>query len=107
MLMIDPVVEELITLSEAARFCPRRRRGRKPHVSTVYRWATRGSHGILLETLRTPGGLCTTKEALQRFFSQLTSSTALSFHRASFCKSTMSEMHHVAVEKELDRRFRI
>ena len=31
---IDPFAEELLTLSEAARFCPRHRQGKKPHSST-------------------------------------------------------------------------
>ena len=105
--MIDPLVEELLTLSEAARFCPRRRRGRKPHVSTVYRWATRGSHGCVLDTLRTPGGLCTTKEALRRFFSQLTGGKPSHFHQGSCLRGAPDEMHHVAVEEELKRRFRV
>ena len=69
--MIDPVKEELLTFSQAAAYCPRRRQGRKPHVSTLQRWATRGCRGVVLETLRTPSGRCTTAQAIQRFFDRL------------------------------------
>jgi len=61
----------LIPLTEATRYCPRRRQGRKPHRTTLYRWATRGYRGIYLETLETPGGLFTSKEAMERFYQRL------------------------------------
>jgi hypothetical protein len=65
---IDVSKERVVSFREAARdFCPRRRHGRKPHVSTFYRWAARG-----LETIRVGGQLCTSVEALQRFFDRHT-----------------------------------
>ena len=73
--MIDIKDEEVLTLKDAAAILPRRRRGRKPHISTIYRWATRGLKGLRLETLQIGGTLCTSVEALQRFFEQLTRST--------------------------------
>jgi hypothetical protein len=36
--MIDSQSEHIITLSQAANELPRRQRGRKTHVSTLYRW---------------------------------------------------------------------
>ena len=60
---IDIQSERLITFRDAAKLCPGRRRGRKPHVSTFYRWAAMG-----LETIRVGGQVCTSVEALQRFF---------------------------------------
>ena len=99
---IDPLSEELLTLSQAARFCPRRRQGKKPHLSTLYRWATRGSRGVMLETLQTPGGLCTSKEGLRRFFNQLTE-TAPAASQA--CRPTPDGRRHKAVERELKARF--
>ena len=71
--MIDLQAETVLTLADAARYVPRRRRGRKVHVSTLYRWAQRGIRGIKLETLRLGGGLVTSVEALQRFAERLTS----------------------------------
>ena len=56
----------------AAARLPCRRAGKRPHVATVYRWAKRGLRGVVLETLQVGGTLCTSHEALQRFFEALT-----------------------------------
>jgi hypothetical protein len=69
--MIDSASETLISLTDAARSLPRRRRGRKTHVSTVYRWTVSGVHGITLEWLQCGGTRCTSREAMQRFFEAL------------------------------------
>lgn len=74
--MIDIARERLYPLSRIAKRVPRRRRGRKCATSTLYRWATRGLRGgIRLETLRVGGSLCTSMEALQRFFARLSMSS--------------------------------
>src|SRR5689334_10653496 len=72
MLVIDSTQETVITFSQAADELPRRRRGRKCHVSTLYRWATIGCRGVRLESIQVGGTLCTSREALQRFFEALT-----------------------------------
>jgi hypothetical protein len=72
--MIDSTTETLISLTEAAKTVPRRRRGRKTHLSTLYRWATIGVRGIVLETLQCGGSRVTSREALQRFFERLSES---------------------------------
>ena len=69
--MIDLTKEELLTLKDACQLLPRRRRGRKPSFSTIWRWALHGARGVRLETLRCGGTLCTSREALQRFFDKL------------------------------------
>src|SRR4051812_43788931 len=71
--MIDIRQETIFSLADAARlpFLPQRRRGKRPHVATLYRWAQRGIRGIRLETIRVGGTLCTSAEAIQRFFQQL------------------------------------
>jgi hypothetical protein len=69
--MIDSTTETLISLTEAAQTVPRRRRGRKTHLSTIYRWATTGVHGVVLETLQCGGSRVTSREAMQRFFERL------------------------------------
>jgi len=69
--MIDLAKEELITLKDICQVLPRRRRGRKPAFSTVWRWSLHGVRGVKLETLRVGGTLCTSREAVQRFFEQL------------------------------------
>jgi hypothetical protein len=70
--VIDSTTEEVIPLTEAANRLPRRRRGRKAHVSTLYRWAQAGCRGVRLETIQIGGTCCTSAEALQRFFETLT-----------------------------------
>jgi hypothetical protein len=69
--MIDSSIETLIPLTQAASELPRRRRGRKTHVSTLYRWATVGCRGVILETIQVGATRCTSREALQRFFERL------------------------------------
>ena len=69
--MIDTTLEKPITLTQAAAELPCRRAGRKTHVSTLYRWALAGCRGVVLETIQVGGTLCTTREALQRFFERL------------------------------------
>src|SRR5437763_6223445 len=70
---IDIATEEILTLAQAAATLPRRRRGRKTHVSTLYRWTMVGCRGIRLETIQIGGTRCTSREALQRFFERLSS----------------------------------
>jgi hypothetical protein len=65
--------ETVISLADAAQLLPRRRRGRKIHVSTFYRWTTVGCRGVVLETIQIGGTRCTSREALQRFFERLSS----------------------------------
>jgi hypothetical protein len=96
--------EGLITLTQATRYCPRRRPGRKVHTSTVYRWAIQGCRGIHLDVIDTPGGLCTSVPALQRFFDRLTAARNLPRQQPQTC---CSDEQHVAIEAELKRRFNI
>lgn len=63
---------KFITLQEAAKLFPSRRRDRPVHVSAVYRWALHGARGIKLKTWRTPGGRVTTPEAVREFVEALT-----------------------------------
>ena len=69
--MIDTTVETLQPLAQAAHELPRRRGGRKTHISTLYRWATAGCRGVILETIQIGATRCTSREALQRFFERL------------------------------------
>lgn len=58
---IDVLKDELIGMDAVAALLPQ-----KPHVATVYRWATRGLNGVVLETVFTRPRF-TTVEAVQRF----------------------------------------
>jgi len=68
---VDLAHEELLTLAEAARALPRLRNERKVHVSTLYRWISRGVRGVRLEAVRLGRTLVTSREALQRFAERL------------------------------------
>jgi len=64
---IDPLNEELLTMSEAARLLPKRRGGSRVAITTLWRWRTRGSKGVHLATVRVGGCVYTSREALTAF----------------------------------------
>jgi hypothetical protein len=70
--MIDVSSEHVISLADAARLLPARRAGKRPHVSCIYRWTTTGCRGVVLEKVQIGATRCTSREALERFFSALT-----------------------------------
>lgn len=70
--MIDLETETLLTFSQAAAEQPCRREGKRVSTVTLWRWSTRGSGGVILETLQTPSGRVTSREAVARFFLALT-----------------------------------
>lgn len=67
------LTEKLIPLKAVADIVPGNVRGKKIAHSTVWRWAARGVDGVVLETLNAPGGRVTSREAVQRFLTALTS----------------------------------
>jgi hypothetical protein len=75
--LLDVIKETVITFQEATEIMPRRRRGRKPHISTLYRWSTSGCRGVVLDTVQVGATRCTSREALQRFFENLTISSRI------------------------------
>jgi len=101
---IDPSTETLISLTEAAKLLPRRRGGRKPHVSTLYRWSIGGCKGVILETIQVGGTRCTSRPALARFFRRLTeragtapTSPCTPARRKKRVKRAISELIHEGV----------
>lgn len=70
--------EELYSLRDIVRFIPRSTRtGRQVHRSVVWRWARVGLKAadgtrVFLEVVKAGGGLATSREALHRFFAELT-----------------------------------
>ena len=65
--MVDLTSEEIVTLREVVRILPRQPNGKALHISTLYRWCSRGLRGVQLESLRLGGRVVTSIEALQRF----------------------------------------
>lgn len=58
--------EQLVAISEVPNLMPPRR-GRKLHMSTVYRWVLKGARGKVLDSAMLGGLRYTSLEALQRF----------------------------------------
>jgi hypothetical protein len=101
--MIDTTKETILTLAEAAKRLPRRRRGRKTHVSTLYRWTGSGCRGVVLEHIQIGATRATSEEALQRFYDRLTQAGGTvdtpSIQRTLVQRQRRSE----AAAKELER----
>ena len=97
---IDPRQEPPIPFSQVPNlpWVPRRRRGRKLHPSSAYRWFRRGVRGVKLEAIRVGGVLCTTEGALIRFFERLAGLEARSQERLTEGRQQKERR----VEQELD-----
>ena len=65
--MAIELTEKLLSPAEASRHAPGR-----PHVSTIWRWMTRGCRGIRLESLVCAGRRFTSVEAIERFIAATT-----------------------------------
>ena len=68
--MIDTNKDELLTMAQAAKVCPKID-GRRPHSGSIWRWAKKGVHGVRLEHVRVGRRVCTSRDALNRFFNEL------------------------------------
>jgi len=68
--MIDVFAENLIAFPDVPKTLPPNN-GKRLHLSTLYRWAERGRHGVKLETICVGGRRFTSQEALQRFFNEV------------------------------------
>jgi hypothetical protein len=98
---MDISKEQLRTLSELAKFLPRRRGGKKTHVDSLRRWSKVGlKGGIKLEVIRVGGVTCSSIESVQRFFDQLTAASSKSRTGDAQGKSYGSDTS--AVERALD-----
>ena len=97
---IDPLTEEIITPNEATNLYPRGSNGKKVHVSKIYRDMKNGSHGVVLESIRTPR-LATSRQAVARFFHRLSEPSSTS-SPASPGRPAPAQTRH-EVDQELDR----
>jgi hypothetical protein len=64
--------EDVMRLRELAKLAPRRRKGKKPAVSTLIRYGTVGINGVRLELLKVGSVWCSSPQALQRFYDRVT-----------------------------------
>lgn len=100
--MIGPT-ERKYPLSQATRLAPRLRRGRTVHVSTLFRWTTRGCRGVVLESIQCGGTRCTSVEALHRFYNRLTQASGTGEAPSVLRTTTQRQRQSEAAAKELDR----
>jgi len=81
--MIDDPLCNLILLREVPKLLPKNRKGKRVHISTVHRWASRGVQGgVRLPTVKIGGATYTSLRALQEF-SQRLSQPASSNHNVT------------------------
>lgn len=67
---IEVFTENLLTLTEAAKFIPPID-GKRVNISTLWRWCRRGLNGVRLEYIRIGCRIVTSAEALNRFANAL------------------------------------
>lgn len=77
---IDPLQEQVLSLSDAAKTLPRTSRGKHRHVTTLYRWTSTGCRGVVLESIQIGASRYTSLEALGRFFEALSLHTGPGSH---------------------------
>jgi hypothetical protein len=68
-------MEEIFSLTEAAKYVQRTFGGRKPCLGTMARWCIKGLRGIRLESVKRGGERVTSKEAINRFFKRIAEPT--------------------------------
>jgi hypothetical protein len=99
--LIDPLREEVISPNEATNCYQRNSKGKKVHVSKVYRDMKFGQNGIKLESIRTPR-LATSREAIARFFRAVTEARQKQDLQSTLTEPARSR-NEETIERELDR----
>jgi Protein of unknown function (DUF1580) len=94
---IDSREEQCYTLAHIRQYLPATTRGGKPpHPSVIYRWVTRGikaKDGTVcrLDCLVCGGAICTSREAVERFFGELTARSGLPVARPAVASARERE----------------
>ncbi len=70
----------LIPLSEIPGFLPLKN-GKKIHLASIYRWTTKGLHGVRLKSVLLGGRQCTKFVWVEEFTERLAESRALSRYK--------------------------
>jgi len=95
--------EQLVDIATAAAWIERRT-GRKPHVSTMGRWGTRGCRGVMLETVTAGHARYTSIEALSRFMQGTPPATVLLTGESTPTGETKSPRKNARAVAEFERR---
>lgn len=80
---IDPINDRLLPLRDAADLFPRRRKGTKVNIATLWRWMTTGARGVVLETVRVGNQNYTTEQAIRDFIEAQSRPTAAPIARSA------------------------
>jgi len=80
---IDPIKDRLLPLRDAAELFPRRRKGTKVNIATLWRWMTTGARGLVLETVRVGNQNYTTEQAVRAFIAAQSRPTAAPIPRSA------------------------
>jgi hypothetical protein len=106
--MIDIENEKLLTPVQAVREQAFRNRstGKPGHLSGFYRYVQRGvkdanGNQVKLETVRLPGGIVTSREAIQRFIERLNNPEAGPSDSLAWTPAAITRQQR-EVEEELD-----
>jgi hypothetical protein len=97
--VIDAKTEKLVAFKYARRWFPRRRRGKRPSLQTLYRYSGEGYRGIILETLQVAGTRCTTREAVARFIERISKLTR--------CPEQFPARSRQAAAKDIDQALKM
>ena len=73
--MIDIKTESLLSITDTTKRLPLVD-GKRCHCSSVWRWIRKGLRGVHLEHVRVGHRICTSEEALTRFFNALAEADA-------------------------------
>jgi hypothetical protein len=99
--MLNPNDTTLYALADWPGKLPKRRGGRKVHMSTMHRWATVGCRGHILKTVSVGGTKCTSAAKLCEFFAAL-SSRPLPQSKPRTCRQRQRDIERA--ERECDSR---
>jgi hypothetical protein len=110
--------DTLLSPKEVTELLPLRRRGRKAHTSTIFRWMKNGYRGIRLPFIQVGHQRCTSINALHSFLAALTAITrfeqgdsappiSAGSPEIQLTRPTRSADRHLRIEEELQRRYGI
>lgn len=103
---IDVFNETVVSFREATKRLPKTSRNKNIHISTLHRWVHRGLQSrdgkvIRLEFVKMGGKICTSLEALQRFFDRLAGDVEVETPAPITRRQRLKQIEQA--ERELDR----
>lgn len=101
--MINATTDRLLTLTEAAKICPKVG-GKRLSTVTMWRWTMEGLAGVRLEHARVGRCVFTTEEALNRFFRDVANARVeQGVPKSSALAGTRASQPQKSTEKQRER----